>query len=51
MPVATGIGLGDRIEVTGELDADGHVIVRGAERLKAGQKVRFEKVVEIAKAP
>lgn len=51
VPVATGIGLGDRIEVTGELDADGHVIVRGAERLKAGQKVRFEKVVEIAKAP
>lgn len=51
IPVTTGIGLGDRIEVIGELDSDGKVVTRGAERLKAGQKVRYEKVVELVKHP
>lgn len=40
--VTTGIGVGDRIEVFGDLEGDAPVVVRGAERLRAGQKVRFE---------
>lgn len=39
--VRTGIGAGERIEVFGEIDTDSPVVVRGAERLKAGQKVRY----------
>lgn len=39
--VTTGIGIGDRIEVFGELDHLDPVVVRGAERLKEGQKVRY----------
>jgi len=41
IPVTTGVGLGERIEVHGELITDGPVVVRGAERFKAGDKVRF----------
>lgn len=40
--VKTGIGAGERIEVFGNLNINEPVVVRGAERLKAGQKVRFE---------
>jgi RND family efflux transporter MFP subunit len=40
--VRTGVGLGERIEVFGEVDPKQHVVVRGAERLREGQKVRFE---------
>lgn len=39
--VTTGIGIGDRIEVFGELDHLDSVVIRGAERLREGQKVRF----------
>ncbi len=51
IPVTTGIGIGDRIEIIGEFDFDGKVVIRGAERLKAGQKVRYDKVVELVKQP
>ena len=40
--VTTGIGVGDRIEVMGQLQQDAAVVVRGAERLRPGQKVRYE---------
>lgn len=40
--VRTGVGLGDRIEVFGEVNPAQYVVVRGAERLREGQKVRFE---------
>ncbi len=40
--VKTGIGAGDHIEVFGEIDIESPVVVRGAERLKTGQKVRYE---------
>lgn len=46
--VKTGIGAGERIEVFGELDETAPVIVRGAERLRPGQKVRFQEGTEIA---
>ncbi|GGW93610.1 efflux RND transporter periplasmic adaptor subunit [Alteromonas halophila] len=39
--VTTGIGMGDRIEVFGDIARESPVITRGAERLTAGQKVRF----------
>ncbi|WP_414828488.1 efflux RND transporter periplasmic adaptor subunit [Alteromonas sp. H39] len=39
--VTTGVGVGDRIEVFGELEAGSPVVVRGAERLRSGQKVRY----------
>lgn len=39
--VTTGIGAGDRIEVFGEIVASNPVVVRGAERLKTGQQVRY----------
>ena len=43
--VTTGTGFNDFIEVKGEVYADDTVIVRGAERLQPGQKVRYEKPV------
>jgi RND family efflux transporter MFP subunit len=49
VPVQTGIGVGNRIEVIGELLDNSNVVVRGAERLQAGQKVRFEVTTEVAK--
>lgn len=49
VPVETGIGVGTRIEVTGELEDDMPVVIRGAERLRAGQKVRYEIDTDIAK--
>lgn len=39
--VETGIGMGERIEVFGNLTSDAPVVTRGAERLSEGQKVRF----------
>ncbi len=39
VPVTTGVGDGNLIEVTGDLAADDVVIVRGAERLIEGQSV------------
>jgi RND family efflux transporter MFP subunit len=47
--VQTGIGVGERIEVIGDLDDRAQVVVRGAERLRPGQKVRYTKTNEIAK--
>ncbi len=49
VPVETGIGVGDRIEVIGELEGNSQVVVRGAERLRPGQKVRFQEITELAK--
>lgn len=51
IPVETGIGLGERIEILGDLPTSGNVIVRGAERVKEGQKVRFDKTLDLARAP
>lgn len=39
--VTTGVGLGERIEVIGDLMPTAPVVVRGAERLSEGQKVRY----------
>lgn len=39
--VETGIGIGARIEVFGDLSHRGVVVVRGAERLRPGQKVTY----------
>jgi RND family efflux transporter MFP subunit len=47
--VQTGIGVGDRIEVICELDDSAQVVVRGAERLRPGQKVRYAITTEVAK--
>ena len=48
--VTTGIGVGDRIEVFGEILTDDPVVIRGAERLREGQKVRYEDITtQIAK--
>ncbi len=41
VPVTTGIGFGDRIEVFGQLNHNAPVVTRGAERLSEGQKVRY----------
>jgi RND family efflux transporter MFP subunit len=41
IPVSTGIGVGERIEIIGTLKSDAAVIIRGAERVTAGQKVKF----------
>ncbi|MBE1298925.1 MAG: efflux RND transporter periplasmic adaptor subunit [Alteromonadaceae bacterium] len=48
VPVTTGIGLGNRVEVMGDLQNADNVVIRGAERLRPGQKVRFEETTEIA---
>lgn len=39
VPVTTGIGAGDHIEVQGELDDGDQVVIRGNERLQPGQSV------------
>jgi RND family efflux transporter MFP subunit len=39
VPVATGMGFGSLVEVTGELAEGDQVVVRGAERLQPGQSV------------
>lgn len=40
--VVTGVGLGERIEVSGEVMPNSPVVVRGAERLRPGDKVRVK---------
>lgn len=40
--VETGVGVDDRIEVFGDISDQMPVIIRGAERIREGQKVRFE---------
>ena len=48
--VTTGIGVGERIEVFGSVDTNSPVVIRGAERLKNGQKVRYEDIpAQVAK--
>ncbi|WJG10992.1 efflux RND transporter periplasmic adaptor subunit [Aliiglaciecola sp. LCG003] len=48
--VETGVGVGDRIEVTGLLNGHQPVVIRGAERLREGQKVRYQdKAKDVAK--
>ena len=48
--VTTGIGVGERIEVFGSVDKNSPVVIRGAERLKNGQKVRYEEIpAQVAK--
>lgn len=39
--VTTGVGMGNRIEVFGEVNDQSPVVTRGAETLSEGQKVRF----------
>lgn len=46
--VITGTGFNDFIEVKGEIGADDTVIVRGAERLQPGQKVRYDGSTKVA---
>lgn len=41
IPVKTGVGQYDRIEVFGDVEQTRPVVTRGAERLREGQKVRF----------
>ncbi|WP_026374748.1 efflux RND transporter periplasmic adaptor subunit [Aestuariibacter salexigens] len=48
IPVATGIGVGERIEIIGAVDTDVRVITRGAERLRNGQKVRIQDETSLA---
>lgn len=40
--VETGIGIDERVEVFGNIEDQMPVVTRGAERLREGQKVRFE---------
>lgn len=46
--VTTGTGFNDYIEVKGEIEANDTVIVRGAERLQPGQKVRYDSLLNSA---
>jgi len=48
VPVETGIGVDERVEVIGDVHGEDFVVVRGAERLRAGQTVRFEQTTELA---
>lgn len=48
VPVKTGIGMGERVEVIGDIRGNDNVVVRGAERLRAGQTVRFQETTELA---
>lgn len=41
VPVLTGVGAGERIEVIGTVNSNMSVIIRGAERVRAGQKVKY----------
>ncbi|MFT5163955.1 MAG: multidrug efflux system membrane fusion protein [Alteromonadaceae bacterium] len=46
--VTTGTGFNDFIEVKGGINANDTVIIRGAERLQPGQKVRYDSIVQVA---
>ncbi|XOV77754.1 MAG: efflux RND transporter periplasmic adaptor subunit [Aestuariibacter sp.] len=48
VPVKTGIGLGQRVEIFGEITSADNVVIRGAERLRPGQQVRYVEQTEIA---
>jgi multidrug efflux pump subunit AcrA (membrane-fusion protein) len=39
--VSTGLGSGDRIQVSGEVSAGDRVVIRGNERLQPGQSVQI----------
>ena len=41
VPVTLGVSSGDLIQVIGPLDAGEQVVVRGNERLRAGQEITF----------
>lgn len=42
--VRTGVGVGERVEIIGEVEGQFPVVIRGAERLRNGQSVRFDEV-------
>lgn len=46
VPVTTGIGVGERIEVFGDVLVESPVVIRGAERLQPGQKVRVNEAAD-----
>ena len=48
VPVETGIGMGERVEIIGDVRNDDNVVIRGAERLRPGQEVRYQETTEIA---
>lgn len=48
VPVETGIGVGERVEVIGDIANTDNVVIRGAERLRPGQQVRYQETTEIA---
>lgn len=48
VPVETGVGMGERVEVIGDVRNLDNVVIRGAERLRPGQEVRFEETTELA---
>lgn len=39
--ISTGVGVGNRVEVFGDIEPEDKVVVRGAERLRDGQNVRI----------
>ena len=39
--ISTGVGLGEQVEVIGEIEAGDRLVVRGAERLNSGQSVQI----------
>jgi RND family efflux transporter MFP subunit len=41
VPVSTGLGSGDRIEISGDVSAGDQVVIRGNERLQPGQSVQI----------
>ncbi len=42
MPVTIGIGAGELVEVIGDVKAGDKIVIRGAERLRAGQAVQIK---------
>lgn len=46
--VQTGVGMGERVEVIGDVGNDDNVVIRGAERLRPGQEVRYQETTELA---
>lgn len=48
IPVKTGVGMGERVEVIGDVGNEDNVVIRGAERLRPGQEVRYQETTELA---
>ena len=48
--VTTGIGMGERIEIFGDVSHGEPVVIRGAERLQPGQKVRIQEAPTLTAA-